>query len=140
VTELPCKANCTVHIVDDDRGTRDSLQSALAFWGISAATYESAIHFLESYQPSVTGILIVDFTMPHMSGLELMSRLKDLGSTLRMVLITGEPSDIIREHAMRLGAIELLEKPVRLGYLVGLIFGESLSPKAISSMLPTSSC
>lgn len=116
-----------VHIVDDDCAICDALKVALATWGIRAVTYSSPLTFLGTYNKTVTGLLIVDYRMPEMNGLELISALKKMGSSLLVILMTGEANAFLREESKRLGALELIEKPVSIGRLVGLVYRHPMS-------------
>ena len=67
----------TVFIVDDDQAVRDSLVFFLEFEGMNVETYASAQDFLESVQSSRSGCLLLDVSMPGMSGLELQQVLEE---------------------------------------------------------------
>ncbi len=66
-------------------------------------------------------VAVVDYIMPGMSGAEVAQALHDLRPDLPLVLLTGYSSDITRENAREYGFQEVVEKPVRMGVLPGLL-------------------
>lgn len=99
-----------VGIVDDDPAVLDSLKFLLEVVGYDVATYASAAEYLANgaRQPAC---LIVDQHMPQMTGLELAQKLRDAGSGIPILLITGSPSPAIVSLAAQLGIVNVLEKP-----------------------------
>lgn len=79
----------TVYVVDDDEAVRDSLQWLLEGKDYWVRCFDSAESFLSRYDPRELACLIVDIRMAGMTGLELQSRLNELGSPLPLVFITG---------------------------------------------------
>ena len=75
--------------------------------------YGSAIDFLEGYDPSKGGCVVLDIRMPRMTGLELQARLQELGSTLPIIFITGHGDIPMAVEAMRKGALDFIRKPFR---------------------------
>jgi two-component system response regulator FixJ len=99
-----------VAIVDDDPAVLDSLKFLLEIAGHDVATYASAATFLDddAVQPTC---LIVDQHMPGLTGLELIARLRKIGATVPVLLITGSSSLAIAARAADLGVERVLEKP-----------------------------
>src|SRR6202522_670125 len=110
----------TVAVVDDDPAVLDSLKFLLEVIGCNVATYDSAVAFLgnRAVQPAC---MIVDHHMPRMTGLDLAQKLRDEGSRIPMLLITGSPSPDIVARAGRLGVEAVLEKPPNEGDLVKFV-------------------
>jgi two-component system response regulator FixJ len=100
-----------VHVVDDDDATRDSLAFLLSAAGIEPRTYASADAFLEAVHGGVTGCVVTDVRMPGMSGIELMSALRDRGLSNPVIVVTGHGDVPLAVEAMKLGAIDFIEKP-----------------------------
>jgi two-component system, LuxR family, response regulator FixJ len=100
----------TVAIVDDDEAVRDSLQFLLGSSGHVTEAFASAAEFFKSEMHHLA-CLILDHHMPHMTGLELLERLRDLGVGIPVLLITGSPSAAIAAQAAALGVERVLEKP-----------------------------
>ncbi len=101
----------TVFIVDDDEAVRDSLRWLLEANGYRVRDYASAEAFLETYDPEVVGVLIVDVRMPGMSGLELQEVLIARKVPLPTVFITGHGDVPMAVSTIKRGAVDFLEKP-----------------------------
>jgi two-component system response regulator FixJ len=100
-----------VHIVDDDDALRDSLQFLLSSAGYATQTYESADRFLEALPKNGRACVITDIRMPGMSGIDLLRELKKVAPSLPVVVITGHGDVPLAVDAMKLGAVDFIEKP-----------------------------
>ena len=101
-----------VAVVDDDEAVRDSLRFLLESVGFEVSLYASAREFLCAAKPDEIGCLVLDQHMPDQTGLQLVSRLRDVGSAVPVALITGSPSPDLVERAKLLGVKTVLEKPL----------------------------
>ncbi len=110
-----------VYIVDDDPGIRNSLLMLAESEAIPASAYASAEEFLADFSPVKPACLVLDLRMPGMSGLELLQRLRVGAREIQVILISAhaEVSDAVR--GMKLGAVDLLQKPVEPGALIDTI-------------------
>jgi len=104
-------ADAVVHVIDDDDAVRDSLSFLLTAARIAVATYASAAEFLGTLPAVASGCVITDIRMPGMTGLELLKRLHDGGFKLPVIVVTGHADVPLAVEAMKLGAVEFLEKP-----------------------------
>jgi len=102
----------TVHVVDDDEAVRDSLRILLESYGMNVRDYACAPDFLAANAQIIEGCLLLDLHMPGMTGLELLELLRKRGYHLPVVMITGRSDSVLREKALRAGAVTLLDKPV----------------------------
>lgn len=100
-----------VHVIDDDEAVRVSLAFLLEMADLPTRTYDSALAFLEVVPELQTGCIVTDVRMPGMSGLDLVNRLKILGVTLPVIVITGHADVPLAVEAMRAGVVDFLEKP-----------------------------
>lgn len=100
-----------IHIIDDDDAIRDSLTFLLETSGFAARAYESAEQFLEARMDAAPGCILTDVRMPEMSGLDLVRRLNEVGSTLPVVMMTGHADVPLAVEAMKAGVIDFIEKP-----------------------------
>jgi two-component system CheB/CheR fusion protein len=89
--------------------------------GRTVETYASCEAFLETYNPSVKGCLVVDAHMQGMGGLELLERLKSEGTDLPAIMITGYGDVATAVRAMKAGARDFIEKPVDPDELIASI-------------------
>jgi two-component system response regulator FixJ len=103
--------DAVAHIIDDDDALRDSLSFLLSSADIPVATYASAPEFLKALAGLSTGCIVTDIRMPEMSGMELLKHLKETGSPLQVIVMTGHGDVPLAVEAMRLGAADFLEKP-----------------------------
>ena len=100
-----------VHVIDDDEAVRQALAFQLGSAGIEVRTYESAVAFLEVAPTVHTGCIITDMRMPELSGIDLLRRLRELKHAMPVIVITAHGDIPLAVEAMRLGAVDFLEKP-----------------------------
>lgn len=100
-----------VHVVDDDEAMRHSLAFLLGSAKVAVRTFDSAVAFLDALGEVRPGCVITDVRMPDISGIELLRRLRQLGVALPVIVITGHGDVPLAVEAMKLGAVEFLEKP-----------------------------
>jgi two-component system response regulator TtrR len=101
----------TVFVVDDDEAVRDSLRWLLEANGYRVQCFSSAEQFLDSYQPSQLGCLILDVRMSGMSGLELQEKLVAENASLPIIFVTGHGDVPMAVSTMKKGAMDFIEKP-----------------------------
>lgn len=100
-----------VHVVDDDEGVRSSLAFLLECSEIATRTYESAVQFLRALPTMEHGCIITDVRMPEMTGMELVAKLKALGITDPVIVITGHADVPMAIQALHSGVSDFIEKP-----------------------------
>jgi two-component system response regulator FixJ len=110
-----------VYVIDDDRAMRESLKFLLDAAGFSVRVFDSAIGFLERASSLEFGCIVSDLQMPGMNGMDLLRRLKSERTALPVVLMTGHGDIPLAVEAIKLGAIEFLEKPFGDEQLLGAI-------------------
>jgi two-component system response regulator FixJ len=101
----------TIHIVDDDAAVRRSLVRLLDAADFQSVSYESPIEFLEAAPGLSGGCVLLDIKMPGMDGLQVQARLAELGSTLPVIMVTGQGDVQTAVRAMKAGAVDFIEKP-----------------------------
>lgn len=106
------KITPTIYLVDDDPAIRDSLALLLESHGSHVETYADALAFLQTPAKNDIGCLILDIRMPHLSGLALQEKLKQLDSQLPLIFITGHGDVEQCARAFRRGAIDFISKPI----------------------------
>ena len=100
-----------VHVIDDDEAMRESLAFLLGAVGMEVRTYESALGFLDVAPDAEAGCVITDVRMPGMSGVDLLRRLRELKLGIPVIVITGHGDVPLAVEAMKIGALDFLEKP-----------------------------
>ncbi|MBI3437672.1 MAG: response regulator [Proteobacteria bacterium] len=103
--------NFVVHVVDDDEAVRESLTFTLNASDIDVVAHASAFDLLEHVSSLTNGLVITDVRMPGMTGLELVARLKQLGVSLPIIVLTGHADVAMAVEAMKAGVADFLEKP-----------------------------
>ena len=111
----------TIFVVDDDPTVLGAMQELLHEHGHAVEAYGSCSAFLDGVRSDRTGCLVVDAIMPGMNGIQLLERLKAEGRGLPAVMITGQGDTAMAVAAMKAGALDFLEKPVRPKQLLASI-------------------
>ena len=104
-------ASPVVYVVDDDESVRKSLKRLLVSAGLDVEAFPSAADFLSCDLHDRSGCLVLDVSMPGMTGLELQKELNALNVRIPIIFITGFGNVPTSVHAMKAGAIDFLEKP-----------------------------
>jgi two-component system response regulator FixJ len=99
-----------VHIIDDDEVVRESIEFLFRSAQLEVRVYESASAFL-SKASEAGGCIVTDVRMPEVSGIDLLRRLKELKSTLPVIVMTGHGDVPLAVEAMKAGAVDFIEKP-----------------------------
>jgi FixJ family two-component response regulator len=105
--------NPVVFVVDDDEAICESLRLLIGDIGLEVRTFTSARQFLEEYDSSRPGCLVLDVRMSGISGLELQARLNETGIHIPTIIITGHADVPMAVEAMKAGATDFIEKPFR---------------------------
>jgi len=113
--------NARVYIIDDDAAMRDSLEFLLGTAGFVVTLFDSASQFLAELPGLGFGCLVSDIRMPGIDGIELLKRLKSGPIKLPVIVMTGHGDVPLAVEAMKLGAIDFLEKPFEDERLIGTI-------------------
>lgn len=101
----------TVFVVDDDAAVRDQTSGLLDGAGLPHRAFESAEAFLRQVPPDVPGCLILDHSMPGMTGLELVVKMREQVYTLPVLMVSGAGSVALAVEGMKLGLFDYLVKP-----------------------------
>jgi two-component system response regulator FixJ len=100
-----------VHIIDDDDAVRDSLAFLLESAGFRVAVHESATAFLDVLPRVDPSCVVTDVRMPGISGVDLLRHLAARDSSIPAIVITGHGDVPLAVEAMKLGAVDFIEKP-----------------------------
>ena len=121
----------TVYLVDDDPDLLRAIERLLESAGLNVATFTSAHQFLEQYDHSAPGCLVLDLAMPGLSGLELQRVLEQQASSLPIVFLTGRGDIAKSVQAMKHGAADFLTKPVDDAELIAAIHEALMRDQAL---------
>ncbi|BFU90930.1 MAG: Regulatory protein AtoC [Nitrospira sp.] len=103
-----------VLVVDDDSAVRDVLQEALMQEEYSVSTAEDGAAAIQAVKDSVVHILITDFQLPDINGLEIIDRLAKLDAKIIPIMMTGFGTIETAVRAMKSGAFDFITKPFDL--------------------------
>lgn len=110
-----------VLVVDDDINCQNLLRIFLKSEGFDVRTTSGGIEALEILQQHKFRMIITDFNMPDMDGLELAARVREQNMGTPVVMITGTTKPDVIEAAVHAGISKVFFKPVNLRTLVGAI-------------------
>lgn len=110
-----------VHIVDDDDALRDSLSAVLGRRGYAVSGFPDGRSFLEVVDRTRAGCVLLDVRLPDMSGLDVLGQTTKLAPHLAVVMLTGHGDVPLAVAAMKAGAVDFVEKPVRADALEAVI-------------------
>jgi FixJ family two-component response regulator len=102
-----------ISIVDDDASIREALKSLMRSARFDVEAFASAEEFLASERLNDTACLILDVSLPGMSGFDLQNRLNSERRAIPIIFITAQVDEASRQRALKGGAVEFLGKPVR---------------------------
>lgn len=103
--------NLQVFIVDDEQEVRDSLSKFFTLHDFKVSVYADAKSYLEELNQEEVGCLVSDIDMEQMSGIELQTQLNKLKCIRPTIFITGHANVDVAVKAMKLGAVDFIEKP-----------------------------
>jgi FixJ family two-component response regulator len=105
----------TVFVIDDDASVRASIQGLLKAAGLQSECFGTAEEFLRSFSlnkgPDGPGCLVLDVSLPGVSGPELQRKLADAGVRTPIIFLTGHGDIPMTVKAIKSGAVEFLTKP-----------------------------
>src|ERR1700720_883063 len=110
-----------VYVIDDDEAMRDSLDFLLGAADFHVTLFESAHKFLDALSNLDFGCVVSDVRMPGIDGIELLKRMKAGQSKFPILIMTGHGDVPLAVEAMKLGAVDFLEKPFEDDRLTGMI-------------------
>jgi PAS domain S-box-containing protein len=111
----------TVFIIDDDEAVRESIALLLESENLHVEAYAAAESFLEAYRTDRPGCLVLDISMPGMTGLELQETLRAKQVEIPIIFVTGHGDVTMSVKALKAGAFDFIEKPFNDEALLGQV-------------------
>ena len=108
-------------LVDDEKDFLDVMSERIEARGMQVTTAESAVNALKQVESGGFDAIILDLMMPGMDGLETLKAIKKKNPDLQVILLTGHATIEKGIEAMKLGAMDFLEKPADLDKLTEII-------------------
>ena len=107
-----------VLLVDDEPDFLEAMAARMQVRGLDVTTTTSTIDALSLAESGHFDVIIMDLMMPEMAGLEALKALKDLKPESQIILLTGYATREIEAEALKLGAVDLIEKPADIERLL----------------------
>jgi FixJ family two-component response regulator len=101
----------TVYVIDDDAYVRASIQGLLKSAGLHSIGFETAEQFWREEATHGPSCLILDVSLPGISGLDFQQQLLGAGRLIPIIFVTGHGDIPMSVKAMKSGAVEFLPKP-----------------------------
>jgi FixJ family two-component response regulator len=112
VQQMTSTAIPMVFVIDDDADVRTSIGGLLELAGFQFECFETAEQFLHRKPLDGPSCLILDVSLPGISGLDFQEELKNSGLQIPIIFITGHGDIPMTVKAMKSGAVEFLTKPI----------------------------
>ncbi len=101
-----------VYIVDDDDSVRTGLSRLMRSAGFEVRAFESADRFLDEVREEQSACVLLDMTLPRVTGVQVQSRLKERGIHLPVIVVSARDDEATRNAARAMGAQFFFRKPV----------------------------
>jgi FixJ family two-component response regulator len=105
--------NPIVYVIDDEESVREALNSLIRSVGLQIQEFAAAAEFLRSNLPDAPSCLVLDVSLPGLSGLDLQREMARMDMQIPIIFITGHADIPMTVRAMKAGAVEFLTKPFR---------------------------
>jgi len=115
------QADAIIYVIDDDEAVRQSLEFLLRTAGIKVRGFESGKAFLDVLAQVDSGCVITDVRMPEITGIDLLKKVKEVKPDLPVIVITGHGDIALAVEAMKIGAVDFLEKPFDDDHLLAAV-------------------
>jgi DNA-binding NtrC family response regulator len=110
-----------VMVIDDDKECLDSLYSALRLNGFSVQTFNDPNPALAAYNPATTDVVISDYHLPGMSGIDILEAVRKKKADVPVVIMSGDLKRDIVNRAMKAGAFAFLPKPLNIENVISIL-------------------
>ena len=100
-----------VLLVDDEQDLLDAMAERMRVRGMEVSTTTSAWDALQKTEEGLYDAIVIDLMMPEMDGLEVLKAIKEKKPDMQVILLTGLATVEKSQEAIKLGAMDLMEKP-----------------------------
>jgi len=114
-------SECRVLLVDDEVDFVEVLADRLEARGLQVTQCHNGKEALDAATAKAFDAIVLDMAMPGMDGIETLERLLEINPDLQVILLTGRATPHQAATAIRVGALDLMEKPADLDTLLSLI-------------------
>lgn len=113
--------NVTVMLIDDDKESRESLESALQLNGFQVRSFHSPHQALKEYNPRTIDVIITDYHLPGMTGMEILKAIHHKKKDIPVIIISGEHEKNIASRFLQLGAYAFFPKPLDIKTIITIL-------------------
>ena len=110
-----------VYVVDDDAALRNTVRRILTSTGILTEEYDSAEAFLSARRGRLLGCVLLDVSLPGMSGIELLRQIRNEAVPHPVIMMSGFGDIPLAVEAVKAGAVDFVQKPFRAEHLRGAV-------------------
>ncbi len=107
-----------VAVIDDDVSVRDSLGALLSINGFTVHLYETGDRFLANIPATQRLCLVVDFFMPDLTGLDIITYVRERNLRFPIILVSGTEANNLASKAFAAGATRFMLKPYRPNHMI----------------------
>ena len=111
----------SILVVDDDEDVLEMTDCFFREAGVEVRCVKSGAKALEKIRENGCTVMLTDYNMPGMNGLELAEKAREIAPQLRIVMFTGTPSRELSDLAAKAGIATVMEKPLRIEGLFHLV-------------------
>jgi DNA-binding NtrC family response regulator len=113
--------NVMVMLIDDDKESRKSLESALQLNGFQVRSFHSPRKALKEYNPLTIDVVITDYHLPGMTGMDILKAIHRKKKDTPVIIISGEQEINIASHSLQLGASAFFPKPLNIKAIITIL-------------------
>jgi DNA-binding NtrC family response regulator len=124
--------NVVVMVIDDDKESRESLNSALRLNGFTVRSFHSPRQALREYKPQAIDAVITDYHLPGMTGMDILKAIHSKKSDTPVIIISGEPGKDLASRSLQFGATAFFTKPLNIKDIITLL--KKLTKKKMSQL------
>ncbi len=108
-------------LIDDDKNSLNTFQEVLILHGIDCQAFQNPAEGLRSLQNNHFDLIILDYMMPDINGIDLMGQILEIDNRAKIILYTGQSDINIEETARNAGAFDFFYKPIDWNHLMNII-------------------
>lgn len=109
-----------VLLVDDDSLVNESIENSLQVFGLECVSFTDPLAALESYKKNKYDIVVTDFKMPVMDGMELFKNIKEINNDAYVIMISAFADEVLIQKSLDTGIFAFLKKPINIRELIRL--------------------
>lgn len=113
--------NIRVLVVDDDKDFAESIGELIELEGYQPVLAYNGLEALKIFKQNNINIILVDFKMPGLNGIETLVEIRKQNPSIPVVLMTAYANTKLINDAIKHGAIEVMNKPVDINKLMQLL-------------------